>query len=445
MRFLKALQAQRMAVHAPYTPRCLAHPARQHPAHRALCAGPDGTRTVDPEDRPYTVTEHAYGLREESPSSVGQEQRLRIFFPHPSPNARPSGNAATTRMTQFAFTDQYDPFGQPQRQTTIAMPRRSAKRHAVTGAVIGTVAPDETHVLATHTWTTYAAPQAGVYIHDRVAQVKTYELASPPVVAETSPANVIAVLKDQWSTAQSLHIQFMQGAGVHLFAHVVNHYDGQAFVGKAPGDAGQYGALTRSEALVFTDPLLDDAYAGDPGKPSRRPDYLGGTLSMPAGAPARFGGSTGYHLKNADSAYEAGYYADTKRIKFDFQDATLLVKRGVVVAMQDALRHEAKITLDAYWYLPVSVKDAAGLETKAKYNDRTLQPSLVTDPNDNQTHFRYISDRAGAQKCGWSPTTVRVAAKQSLNFCMTMISCHFERTRAWMHSPSMFTRQPPLP
>ncbi len=110
---------------------------------------------------------------------------------------------------------------------------------------------------------------------------------------------------------------------------------------------------------------------------------------MPAGAPARFGGSTGYRLKNADSAYEAGYYADTKRVKFDFQDATLLVKRGVVVAMQDALRHEAQITLDAYWYLPVSVKDAAGLETKAKYNYRTLQPHVVTDPNDNQTHFRY--------------------------------------------------------
>ncbi|HEY7448896.1 MAG TPA: SpvB/TcaC N-terminal domain-containing protein, partial [Vicinamibacterales bacterium] len=35
------------------------------------------------QDRPYTVTEQAYGLREESPPESGDTQRLRIFFPHP--------------------------------------------------------------------------------------------------------------------------------------------------------------------------------------------------------------------------------------------------------------------------------------------------------------------------------------------------------------------------
>src|SRR4029079_9314542 len=35
------------------------------------------------EDRPYTVTEHAYGLREESRPASDDPQRERIFFPHP--------------------------------------------------------------------------------------------------------------------------------------------------------------------------------------------------------------------------------------------------------------------------------------------------------------------------------------------------------------------------
>jgi RHS repeat-associated protein len=346
---------------------------------------------VTGEDRPYTITEHAYGLREESLPSADQNRRLRIFFPQLIAQRTTQWERGDDPMTQFTLIGDYNAFGQPERQTTIAMPRRSVKRHTITGAVVGQISPDETRVLATHMQTTYAGPQNAVYIHDRVAQVKTYEIVNPPLITETNPSDVLTVLTDQSLKAHEIHDQFIQGNGIRLIGHVINHYDGEAFIGNAPGDAGNNGALTRSEALVFMDEILDAAYAGDPGKPSRRPEYLGGTQTFPRGAPAGFGelAATGYHLKTADGTYEAGYYADTVRTKFDFQDATSALKRGFVLAMQDALGNETQITPDSFWLLPIRVKDAAELETRADYNYRTLQPSMVTGPNDNQTNFRH--------------------------------------------------------
>ena len=341
------------------------------------------------EDRSYTVTEYAYGLREESPPAAGQQNRLRIFFPYLVVQRTTQWERGEDPMTQFQLTSDYDAFGQPARQTTIAMPRRSIKRQTMTGAVIGTISPNETRVLAIHTRTTYAAPPPGVDIFDRVAQVKTYELPNPPEITETHPNDVAIVLKDQWTKAQDIHTQFAQDIDLHLIGHLVHHYDGPAFEGKVVGELGQYGALTRSEVLAFTDQILNAAYTGDPGKPSRRPSYLGGTATLPNGAPAGFGISLGYHLRSSNGMYEAGSYADTKCTKFDFQDAASTLKRGVVVAMQDALEHETLITPDAYWLLPVDLKDAVGLTTKAVYNYRTLQPSIVTDPNDNKTNLRF--------------------------------------------------------
>lgn len=352
--------------------------------------------TVGPEDRPYTVAEHAYGLVEISPPSIGDENRLHIFFPHVIAQRTIQWERGEDPMTQFIFTDyknesdKFDTFGRPHRQTAIAMPRRSSKQHAITGAVVGQISPDETHVLATHTWTAYAEPQPDTYMYDRVSQVKTYELSNLPTLMETSPEDVTTVLKDQWSKAQVIHNQFILGANIRLFGHVLNHYDGEGFEGDPdPSKAGQYGALSRSEALAFTDEILEEAYAGDPNKPSRRPKYLGGEQDLPADAPAGFGNATGYEQKIANDTYEAGYYVDTKRVKYDFQDLGSKAKCGLIVGMQGALGHETQIIPDAYWFMPISVKDAAGLETKAEYNYRTMQPKIVTDPNDNKTCFTY--------------------------------------------------------
>ena len=87
----------------------------------------DGT---DRQDRPYTVTEQTYGLREESPPEPGDPPRLRIFFPHPLAQRTTQWERGDEPMTRFAFTDDYDAYGQPRRQVSLAVPRHRDYRVA---------------------------------------------------------------------------------------------------------------------------------------------------------------------------------------------------------------------------------------------------------------------------------------------------------------------------
>src|SRR5262249_31463963 len=262
--------------------------------------------------------------------------------------------------------------GQPRQQTTVALPRRSAKRK--TGI-------DETRILTTHTRTTYAIPNAGLYMQDRPAHVNTFALTIAPELTETQPNNIVQVLLEQKNAAQSLHTQFqtqlanwqpgqaMPTSLVQLIGHIVNHYDGnpdEAFTGRVAGVVGPFGVLTRSESLVFTGVELDAAYG------PQRPSYLGGPSIPPIGAPAGFGNNLGYQLKRSVAGYQDGYYVDVRREKFDFHDTTLGQTRGIAVASQDPLGHETKITLDTYWLLPVEVRDVAGLRTLASYDYRVF-------------------------------------------------------------------------
>ena len=58
----------------------------------------------DREDRPYTVTESRYGLKEIEAPAESDTERLHIFFPHPTAQRTTQWERATT-MTQFSFTD----------------------------------------------------------------------------------------------------------------------------------------------------------------------------------------------------------------------------------------------------------------------------------------------------------------------------------------------------
>jgi RHS repeat-associated protein len=329
--------------------------------------------------RPYTVSEVAYGLREESPPADPSTGRLRIFFPHAIARRETRWERGEDPLTQFTFIGDYDAWGQPRRQTQVAMPRRSVKRRPVTGALVGAVNPDETRVLATHSHTEYAAPPAGVHLRDRTAQVRNYELGQPPVVNESDPADLIAILADQYALAQVVDARFRTGNGVTLFAHVLNHYDGGGLA--EFGQTGQYGALTRSEALVFTAGLLNRAYG------SRRPVYLGGSQALPAGAPANFGAGLGYRRETA-APYAGGYYADAQHQTFDFQQDPN-THRGLIAATHDPLGHTTTIEYDAFELLPERVVDAIGLETRAVYNLRLFQPEVITDANGHETHEQY--------------------------------------------------------
>jgi len=338
--------------------------------------------------RPYTVTEHAYRLREEPYPAAATEGNSHIFFPHLIAQRTTQWERGDDPLTQFAFTDDYDEFGQPRQQTSAVMPRRASKQLTITAAVAGTVQPDETKVLATHTRTTYATTSVDRYMHDRVAQTKAYELITLPNAPDAPDDDLLTVLSQQWQSAQQVRDSFsvQQPVTLRVSSHTVNHYDGDAFEGLSVGELGNYGALVRSEALVLTEEIIRDAY-GDPGN-ERRPGYLNGDSAEPD-APPDFGTRTGYRRVNASAeGYLDGWYVDTQRQQFDFQAGTAN-PRGLVLAMRDALGNETRIVEYEYQLLPTRVRDAAGMETTADYNYRILQPARMTDPNGTRTQMVY--------------------------------------------------------
>ncbi|SRR6266496_508291 len=354
--------------------------------------GLDPSSQPDADRSPYTVTEYAYGLREEN--TRGDPRRPRAFFPYETRRRvtqweRGRDPMTHDPMTQFTFTGDHDAFGQPQRQTTVTPPRRSLLRRPVTAAVVGTVAADETTVLATHVRTDYATHiPVGVHVHDRVAQVRTYELQTPPTVDEQDRTKIRAVLADQWITAKAVDktFQALRHSDVSLIGDIVHHYDGGAFLGLPAGELGQHGLLTRTESLVFTADLLDHAYG------ALRPDFLGGADPRPDGAPADFGAGLGYHPGGDAPLQAADWYTDTVRRAHDVQLSTAahpLPQRGLVVGVQDPFGHETRITPDSYWLLAAVVKDPVGVQTAAVYNYRTGQPHRVVDANGNATNYRY--------------------------------------------------------
>ena len=329
-----------------------------------------------------TVTEQAYDLREET--FEPETGRPQVFFSFLTAQRITQWERGDDPMTRFTFIGDYDLTGQPRKQTSVAMPRRSTRRRALNAAVVGTIVPDETRLLATHTRTVYAAPPAGVFIHDRVAQLRTYELTAAPIVQERSPTDVRAVLADQAQAAGAVVTTFnlLDASDVRLIKHAVHHYDGDAFTGLECGLVGHHGLLTRTATLVFTEETLADGYA------TWRPAYIGGDLTLPAGAPSGFGETLGYRHNPPEPGYVPGWYADTICQASDIQLAAPQ-QRGLVLRIRDPLGHETIVTPDDCWLFPATVRDPAGLTTTASYNYRIGRPQSLTDPNGTTTQWRY--------------------------------------------------------
>jgi RHS repeat-associated protein len=326
----------------------------------------DGT---DRQERPYTVTEQAYGLREESPPEGAETSRPRIFFPHLLAQRTTHWERGDEPMTQFAFTDDYDAYGQSRRQVSVAVPRhRDYRAPAPAGApYLGTLV--ETH---------YAQrDDAERYIVDRVSGSTSSE-----------------ILNDGSPTVFELYRQVQAGTAPRkLFGQTCNYYDGDAFVGLPFGQLGDFGALVRSEALVLTEELLREAYrdSANAGAPDL-PPYLRpeGATPWPAEYPQALRDETpalaGYTFADGSDHRVRGYFAQAPRVAFDFQmQMPGVPRRGLPVAMRDPLGHDTTTTYDRpYHLLPQQVIDPVGLTTRAEYDYRVLQPRLLTDANGNR-------------------------------------------------------------
>ena len=321
------------------------------------------------QERPYTVTEQAYGLREEDAPGTDSTRR-RIFFPHSVAQRTTQWERGDDPQTQFSFTSDYDEVGQPRRQLAIACPRGWRKLEDAPTAGF----------LATLSKTDYAQNvPSDLYIRDRVVRSRSFELTA-------TTRKTVLRLAARTETDSALR----------LLAESLHFYDGNddasraygAFSGLPTGQLGRYGALVRTETLIMTRDHLDAAYG------TGKPPYLAPGVTFqpspeyPKAFVDQFPALAGYSYHRASPDNSEGYFAVAASKRYDFHNATG-TGRGLVLAQRNPLGHESTIAYDAYQLLPTQVTGPTGLTTKAKYDYRVLQPKRVIDPNGNITEVAY--------------------------------------------------------
>src|SRR5690606_7535239 len=120
-----------------------------------------------------------------------------------------------------------------------------------------------------------------------------------------------------------------------------------------------------------------------------------------SGYPAQFQSS----LQNSDARlgyldrtsgyphHEQGWYAEGKRVKYDWQDISVQNPVGLVLESKDSFDNKSTIEYDEYRLLPIAARQYYNatdyLETTAQYDYRSFQPLEVKDPNDNISVFDY--------------------------------------------------------
>jgi Salmonella virulence plasmid 65kDa B protein/Insecticide toxin TcdB middle/N-terminal region/Insecticide toxin TcdB middle/C-terminal region/FG-GAP-like repeat len=252
-------------------------------------------------DRPFTVTEHAYALREESAPGPAEDGRRRIFFPHAVGERVTQWERGTEPMTTLSFTDAFDQYGLSGREIRIAVPRHRDFRRTAPAAA--------EHYLATVTTTTYARRDDDAYVVDRVATTTTQEIGN-----DGRPSAV--ALRDSVRAGS---------ADLRVLDETRNYYDGPGFVGLPLGHVGRFGALTRTETLVLTEEALREGYRADADASdddaAAVPPYLApgsGSPRWTSEYPAEF--QTSIPAQAGYTFLDGKYYAPQVRRRYDFQE-----------------------------------------------------------------------------------------------------------------------------
>ena len=331
----------------------------------------DGTAR---EDRPYTVSESQHGVTalpvgETLPDDLGEwtEWQERIFFPYAISQRTTQWERGDEPMTQFSFTEDYDQYGQPRAQISIAVPRNPGEAYLVTQSVSEYIYQDTENS----------------YIVDRVAKATAYEVINDGSLS-------VAELKTAISTNSLTR---------NLIGQTLNYYDGEALIGLPFGEIGNYGALVRSETLVLTEEILRAAYQGDDTLDI--PAYLdpnnasAWTVEYPQAFRDRLEqlpSLAGYTFYPGDARHARGYFVTTTRNKYDFQETG--IGKGLLLVTRPPLGkdtgdRDTSIAYDDYDLLPVTVTDPLGLTARAIYDYRVLQPREAIDPNGNRAIYSF--------------------------------------------------------
>jgi RHS repeat-associated protein len=328
----------------------------------------DGTER---EHRPYTVTEAVFGVREESPPGAGEQSRRCVFFPFLLAQRATGWERGADPQTQLSFAGDYDSYGHPRKQLTVAVPRHRDYRFASE--------PTEPY-LATCSETLYAQrDESDHYMVDRVARLASYEVIN----------------RGQETAFQLWDRVYLGDASLSAIGLELRYYDGPTFEGLPLQQLGEYGAVTRIESLVLTEEIVRQAYRAD--DVPEQPPYLNPNPSTvwtdeyPAEVRMTLPNVAGYvYCTSAEHpSHVTGYYVVSDRRRYDVHGAGG-DGRGLVTAMRDPLGHETTVSYDLpYWIYPVEVTDPVGLTTTARLNYRTLQPESVTNANGNTTRVTF--------------------------------------------------------
>ncbi|MFC6939741.1 SpvB/TcaC N-terminal domain-containing protein [Salinirubellus sp. GCM10025818] len=373
-------------------------------------------------DRPYTVTEQSYRVREiradDADGGGGEvlDTDRRVFFPHSVASRTTQWERGDDPMTQHSFTGGYDEYGQPRYSIEVAEPRTPTGDD-----------PDEPNpFLGTYAITEFAAlTDDDQYMVDRPIRSTTYEISDRDAESVFEIRDALVPGLDDALEAGSL-------PDGNLVGQSVTFYDGPAFTGLPFGELGQFGAAVRTETLVLTDDVLADAYpAGDEVFDGESLPYFApdGTPAWPDGVehpdpyPEAFNERYGQRIDEtraneavppaerltvtplgygfsdgeAEAPFVRGYYIATDRRAYDVQPDTD-GGRGLVretlgplgFEHDGTLQHRSRIEYDAFEFLPVEAINPVGLTTRVRaYDYRTFQPLSIVDANENRTAFGY--------------------------------------------------------
>jgi RHS repeat-associated protein len=326
-------------------------------------------------DRPYQITDYAYALAPILDGrSLGDWEASPVVAVQPLLDRTSVWERGEDPMTKATITGGYDDYGRPHQTVQIAVPRGRDPHISIPG--------NTSPYLVTTTLTEYATRDDDThYLINRACLQQRLELAED--------VNTVGVPLITYALQQLTHPP--RPTAENIRALTLTYYDGPAFEGLPAGQLGDWGLRTRVENLALTPAILAEAYqGGDPSIPL--PPYLQpGTPAWTVDYPQAFRDFTvplaGYRFQPDEAPYLVGWYAQQDRVAYDVQQRG--IGRGLVVARRDPLGNDSTITTDSYEILPAVVTDPGHLTRSASYDYRVLRPSLITDPNNNQTAIGY--------------------------------------------------------
>lgn len=340
---------------------------------RSETYGLDGTPL---QNKPYTVTESLMSVRKEFDPAEdpdlfkGWERSGQgywagtgfIFFPFNVAQRTTQYERGNDPMHSMSFVKGYDAYGHPIGELSVGLPRGSSPQSGGSGNYLATYGESEF---------IYKDIPDGQYMVDRVRRSLSYDATKP--AAGTS----VFAFKDSIFGSQ---------ATLPIIGCTLNFYDGNAFVGLAYGEIGEFGAVVRSETLILTENIVDEAYGGIPLLLEENPTW---TSDYPVEFRNMYPEQGGYLYRTANNNYPiTGWYAPSEKMKYDFQDG-VQNPVGLVLESEDPFDNLSSIEYDDFQLFPIKATDALGLETTAEYDYRVMQANKVTNPNENISVFDF--------------------------------------------------------